>query len=342
MFGKTQTVKHQAVHKRKVNKNANALDSENNSITVNDIVKVIDGVHSGNQGQIRYLYRSFVFVFSKSFKENGGFFVCNSRHLSLATSNKAPISTPGFMSPRIQSPMHESNRNMSSGGSTGAHSAGGGSTVGKSPRTAVNQKTGNRRDATLIGQTVRITQGPYKGYIGMVKDATDTTARVELHTKCQTIMVDRVRLSVTGASKTTGRTPGINTPMYGAGAQTPMHGALGSRTPMYGSQTPLYDGSRTPHYGSATPRHDGSATPSANSAWDPTSSQTPREDFESDDYWDNDPPSSNVNLNPTTPGYQAETPDNHGPFTPGSGLNYATHSPYSHNPSPMDGYQRKY
>jgi transcription elongation factor SPT5 len=114
---------------------------------------------------------------------------------------------------------------------------------------------------------------------------------------------------------------------------------LGSRTPMYGSQTPMHDGSRTPHYGSATPRHDGSATPShsnferSGSAWDPTSINTPRNDFEDD--WDDQPPSAS--LNPTTPGYQAETPDGHGPFTPGSALNYVTHSPFT-NPSPLDGY----
>lgn len=117
---------------------------------------------------------------------------------------------------------------------------------------------------------------------------------------------------------------------------------LGSRTPMHGSQTPMHDGSRTPmHYGGATPRYDGGATPSTSgerngSAWDPTSSNTPRHDFEDD--WDDQPPSAS--LNPTTPGYQAETPESHGPFTPGSGLNYVSHSPYGANPSPLDGYQR--
>jgi transcription elongation factor len=77
------------------------------------------------------------------------------------------------------------------------------STVGKSPRTPlVNSqqqqmmKPGTRRNLQLIGKTVRINQGPYKGYVGMVKDATDTTARVELHTKCQTISVDLVRLTI--------------------------------------------------------------------------------------------------------------------------------------------------
>ena len=49
----------------------------------------------------------------------------------------------------------------------------------------------------LPGQTVRVRQGPYKGHIGVVKDATESTARVELHATCQTINVDRSRLQPT-------------------------------------------------------------------------------------------------------------------------------------------------
>ena len=48
-----------------------------------------------------------------------------------------------------------------------------------------------------LGQTVRVRQGPYKGHIGVVKDATESTARVELHATCQTINVDRSRLQPT-------------------------------------------------------------------------------------------------------------------------------------------------
>ncbi len=48
----------------------------------------------------------------------------------------------------------------------------------------------------IIGKTVRVIQGPYKGYVGIIKDATDSTARVELHTSCKTISVDRQRLSI--------------------------------------------------------------------------------------------------------------------------------------------------
>ena len=34
------------------------------------------------------------------------------------------------------------------------------------------------------------------GYIGIIKDATDSLARVELHTNCKTISVDRSRLAI--------------------------------------------------------------------------------------------------------------------------------------------------
>lgn len=55
-----------------------------------------------------------------------------------------------------------------------------------------------RRDTSLIGKTVRISQGPYKGYVGIVKDATETTCKIELHTKCQTITVDKNRIAELG------------------------------------------------------------------------------------------------------------------------------------------------
>jgi len=50
----------------------------------------------------------------------------------------------------------------------------------------------------------------------------------------------------------------------------------GNKTPMHGSQTPLYEaGSRTPHAGSMTPAHDGSRTPGHGTAWDSNITNTP-------------------------------------------------------------------
>ncbi len=127
------------------------------------------------------------------------------------------------MSPRLSSPAHPS--------------SGGGGGAGR------GRGAPNRRDKELIGQTVRIVQGPYKGnmprkhaqfyennfktffiasrisknnlygstskkgwytmfhsytisgYIGIVKDATEAKARVELHSICKTISVDKTRLT---------------------------------------------------------------------------------------------------------------------------------------------------
>lgn len=88
---------------------------------------------------------------------------------------------------------------MSSASGNSSVHGGSSSTVGKSPRSnmppQMQAKSGTRRNVSIIGKTARISQGPYKGYVGIVKDATDTTARVELHTKCQTISVDLVRLT---------------------------------------------------------------------------------------------------------------------------------------------------
>ena len=103
------------------------------------------------------------------------------------------------------------------------------------------------RDREMIGKTIKITQGPYKGHIGMVKDATEGTARVELHSKCLTISVDRTRIAVRNAGKGSGSgslSSYSRTPMHGPSG-TPLYNTPGSRTPMYGSQTPLYDGKLT-------------------------------------------------------------------------------------------------
>lgn len=100
----------------------------------------------------------------------------------------------------------------------------------------------------------------------MVKDATESTARVELHSTCQTISVDRQRLTTMWVLAppspvkvgTLGRLlTTLLLVLRGAKRHSGMTSAH-SRTPMYGSQTPMYGtGSRTPMYGSQTPLHDG-------------------------------------------------------------------------------------
>uniref|UniRef100_UPI00358F343B transcription elongation factor SPT5-like isoform X2 n=1 Tax=Myxine glutinosa TaxID=7769 RepID=UPI00358F343B len=330
MHGKVLSVKHQAVTRKRDNRHAVALDSEQNNIQARDVVKVTDGPHSGREGEVKHLFRGFAFLHSKKLVENGGMFVCKTRHVVLAGGSK-PRDVTNFtlgsfapMSPRLSSPAHSG---------------------GQGQRNAPQGRGRGRRDTELIGQTVRICQGPYKGYIGMVKDATESTARVELHSTCQTISVDRSRLTTMDAR----RRPGMSsahgrTPMYGS--QTPLYGA-GSRTPLYGSQTPIHEGSRTPHYGSQTPVHDGSRTPSQSGAWDPSNTNTPNRTDDEFEYGFDEPlPSPQAygpQSTPQTPGYadvpspQANTPYN--PQTPGTPAMYNTdqYSPYP-TPSPQGSY----
>lgn len=333
MQGKVIECKPQALQKRRENRFTMALDSEQNTIQKKDIVKVIDGPHAGRNGEIKHLYRNFAFLQSRMYLDNGGIFVCKTRHLQLAGGNKN-VSTNnnlslGFMSPRIQSPMHPSGRGGMTPRGRGGRGAGRGGGV--------------TRDRELIGNTIKITGGPYKGNVGIVKDATGSTARVELHSTCQTISVDRSHIAGVGAptkdgsssfySRTPGRTPTL-------GAQTPTYRDTGIKTPMHGSQTPIYDiGNRTPHYGSATPSHDGSRTP-AHGAWDPNAANTParNNDFE----YNLDESSPSPGYNPSTPGPYGQTG---GPFTPQTpGTMYGsdhTYSPYQPSPSPT-GYPSGY
>ncbi|XP_011871311.1 PREDICTED: transcription elongation factor SPT5-like, partial [Vollenhovia emeryi] len=150
---------------------------------------------------------------------------------------------------------------------------------------------GARRDREVIGNTIKITGGPYKGNVGIVKDATETTARVELHSTCQTISVDLSRIANVGVPIKDGGCSYNRTPAYGAGGQTPLY----------------EDGSRTPHYGSMTPSHDGSRTPGQSDAWDPSVTNTPARTNDFDGYSIEEGGSLGYG-----PGY----PPTGGPFTP--------------------------
>ncbi|VBB26096.1 unnamed protein product [Acanthocheilonema viteae] len=355
MHGKVVRVKPQAIHGKKDTRFAQALDSQQNSIQVKDTVKVVDGPHANRgdaedekQGEIKHIYRSYAFVMSRKHTENGGLFVCKPRHLLLVGSKANTkigdfivkgLATPDpFSSPRHVELGGQTPRpgNMSSGRSVRE-----GSSVGVPSTGGFDSQNRVRRDNQIIGKSVRITQGPLKGYFGIVKDATEQTARVELHSNCKTISVDRSRIMIVGdgtpggtlIAGLLGRTPSgdSRTPIYSGGGKTPMYGA---QTPMYGSQTPMHEGGRTPHYGALTPSYDGGRTPVHSSAWDP--STTPAHPISDEIHYDE--PSSPFNvptpgaMNPHTPGYNPDSAlgQSYAPMTPGGiYADYAAPSPFS-------------
>lgn len=158
----------------------------------------------------------------------------------------------------------------------------------------------------LMSKSIVIIGGPYKGYLGIVKDINNETARVELHTSYKTVTVQRSQIQLSSQSSRgapsggyagTGANSSGYDPnragSYGSGARTPMHDGgrtpawnSGSKTPAWdsGSKTPAWDaGSKTPAWnaGSKTPAWDaGSKTP----AWDAGSRTPGRSNWESSNY----------------------------------------------------------
>lgn len=313
--GKVKPYKSQAVTKKsEASKKAVALDKDNNPIQIGDQVLVESKLPGQTRtAVVKHIYRSWVFLQSKSIVEHGGMFVTKSRQVqvvgstanrSMATGFSNPAMDAGFMSPRITSPQHPGSGKIEAGGTAMRASAFGG------------------RDAhsrALIGKTIRIVKGSYKGHIGIVKDAIQENARVELHSDCRTITVSMLNIKLADGSTI----PDSTNIMY-----TPRD------LPAYGSATPSH-GSRTPaHIGLQTPMHDGSQTPMH-------TSQTPRADFDMDEPVSPKPPPSYAT--PATPNYlPPETPDAAGPYTPQtpglySGNDYTSaYSPYTAN-SPAVG-----
>jgi transcription elongation factor SPT5 len=101
---------------------------------------------------------------------------------------------------------------------------------------------------SLIGKTVRIQAGQWKGYLGTVSDATATHVQVELHSRLKKVMVVRERVAVVGdkfgATEEVNHNDMLGGPAGFAGAATPMHGGMGGiggATPMHGGATPIHD-----------------------------------------------------------------------------------------------------
>ena len=199
-----------------------ALDVQGNQIRVGDSVNVAEGPHKGKTATIKRLSRSQLFLHSQTRSEHAGIFVVRSRSCILAGSKSqnrvsgmdagvSPFATP-------QSQSH------------------GGPASGR-----------GRKDDGLVGKTVRVRAGQWKGYIGTVTDSTATHVQVELHSRLKKVMVVRERVIVVGDKFGATDNPDQNGPVGVVIAPqttmaTPMH-ALGGATPaihVFGGATPSH------------------------------------------------------------------------------------------------------
>ena len=103
------------------------------------------------------------------------------------------------------------------------------------------------RDA-LIGRRVRINNGPHRGYMGNVQQATDTHVRVELDANNRVVMVRRDFVAAGDSAAGRSRAAGAGR----LAPQTPMHPGIGAVTPHY---TPAYESVGAPCSSSAVFPH---------------------------------------------------------------------------------------
>lgn len=215
--------------RNKASDRAVALDVQANQIRCGDSVTIVEGPHKGKVATIKRMSRAQLFLYSQFRSEHSGIFVVRSRSCVLTGGTK--------------------------GGRSGARG-----TPGESPFSTPSSQTSGRqamrgdRDESLMGKTVRIQAGQWKGYLGTVSHTTATHVQVELHSRLKKVMVVKDRVHVIGDKfGATGENAEQN---GGFGAAQAQAGYLGGATPMHGGATPMHGGA-TPMHGGATPMHDG-------------------------------------------------------------------------------------
>jgi transcription elongation factor SPT5 len=155
------------------NRKSVATDRDGFEIRVGDTVKETQG--ELRQGTILHIHRAFAFLYNRELNENLGVFVTRTINLATVAAKGARMSS----GPDLNKMNPERLGRMGGPG-------------GMMPPPPV-MRTGGR-DRT-IGQTVVVRQGPYKGLLGIVKDATDVTARVELHSNLRTVSIEKAKLT---------------------------------------------------------------------------------------------------------------------------------------------------
>lgn len=231
-------------------RDAVATDRNGAEIRHGDTVREVYGEQ--RSGVIRHIYRSFLFLHNKAQAENAGISVVRTTNVVTVSARGGRPTGPDLtkMNPALAMQV-----------------PGGGGAAMPPPR---------RGRDRLVGKTVTVRKGRYKGLVGIVRDADDTSAQVELYTSNKPVILPRDIVApkdpISKQPLDMGRGRGLGSRLpYGAsaappswqGGRTPMAAADSSRTPAWGgatsARTPAWagmSGSRTPAW-----KMDGSRTP---------------------------------------------------------------------------------
>ncbi|KAI3733140.1 hypothetical protein L1987_64358 [Smallanthus sonchifolius] len=300
--------------KYKIDRKVSAQDRYKNTISVKDVVKVLEGPCKGRQGPVEHINRGILFIYDRHHLEHAGFICAKSQSCVLVGGSRANGDRNGNpLSSRVAQ-FRTPTRLPNSPGRGGPPLPGG------------RHRGGRGGKDSLVGTGIKIRVGPFKGYKGRVVDVHGTSIRVELESQMKVVTVDRTHI----ADSVNVMTPYRDTHRYGSGSETPMHP---SRTPLHPYQTPMRDAG-------ATPIHDGMRTPMRDRAWNPYAPMSPPRDS-----WEDGNPGSwgsSPQYQPGSPrsrAYEAPTPGSGWANTPGGSYSDAgtprdTTPAYGNAPSP--------
>lgn len=222
-----QVTPSQITNKLPKRRTAVAADRTGAEVKLDDVVREYGGQQ--RQGKIIHIHRSFLFLHSNDSNDNAGVFVTRASNVSTVAAKGGRINSSSGPDLSAMNPALKRN-------------------PAENTRMAPPKSFGPDR---AINQTVTIRRGGYKGLLGIVKDTTDTHARVELHTKGKIITVPKADLAF--KDKVTGRpidpyTRGGRGGGYAgasggrggssgswAGGRTPVAARSGERTPAWGA-----------------------------------------------------------------------------------------------------------
>lgn len=202
--GIVKTYKYQELQGKMKKDPITKKDSKGNFISKDSEIRVISGNHAGIEGTVKHIFRNHLFCFSRDVMDNNGLFVTSPMNCEIKGSIVS-VNSNSMPAPS---------------------------------KTFARHKITTKKQ----GQTVRITKGPYKGYIGTVKGAgTNNILRIELHSQPKIVNVEEklVKVIDTPSQQKSGHIPS-STPSF-LGPDTP-YSRPGSYTPLHTAQTPLVSG----------------------------------------------------------------------------------------------------
>lgn len=161
----------QVTNKIAPRRDAVATDRNGAEIRHGDTVREVYGEQ--RNGAILHIFRSFLFLHNKAQAENSGITVVRTTNVVTVSAKGGRPTGPDLskMNPAL----------LGRGG-------GGGGGGMPPPR-----RFGRDR---MVDKTVLVRKGPFKGLVGIVKDATDEQARVELHSKSKLVTIPKEILVV--------------------------------------------------------------------------------------------------------------------------------------------------